>query len=496
MGAFIKQYLTQKGNATVVQVVIKKGREVVQTIHIGTGHTPEEIALLRSAAQDRIYEDQLRLFEPDRKTASDIFMIGAYSELLYDTLADLYAHLGFEILDDPVFRDLVVARIIEPSSKLDTIRILEDLGLDPPSNTSIHRCLKRVAYGDYRAKLATACFAAVAPKMLTLVLYDVTTLYFEVQKEDEYRIPGFSKERRLEPQITVGLLTDTSGFPLEISSFEGNRAEVDTMVPILEDFRHRHGLEDICVVADAAMLSGKNLEALEELGYHYVVGNRLAKCPYEIEEYQNKEDKELEDGQIFESTKGFTINHRHVKRRVIYQYRAKRARLDLSNIDKAVEKAKRMVAGKIGYKRNRFIKTTKTVKEVNWDLIASARKRVGIKGYVTNLDIDAQTVIDAYHRLFQIERSFRMSKSDLKARPIFHRTRDSIEAHLTIVFAALAISRIIQDRTGLSIKKFIQKLEVVRTGKLSINGVVKRVPSAISNDVEDILVSLSDEGGS
>jgi hypothetical protein len=496
MGAFIKQYLTQKGDATVVQVVIKKGREVVQTIHIGTGHTPEEIALLRSAASDRIHEGQLLLFEPDREMAGNILMLGAYSELLYDTLADIYASLGFELLDDSVFRDLVVARIIEPSSKLDTIRILKDLGLDPPSNTSIHRCLKRVAYKDYRGRLATACFAAVAPEMLTLVLYDVTTLYFEVQKEDGYRIPGFSKERRLEPQITVGLLTDVTGFPLELSSFEGNRAEVDTVVPILEDFRSRHKLTDICVVADAAMLSGANLEALEELGFHYIVGNRLSKCPYEIEEYRNGSKAGLADGQIFESTKGFAIAHRHAKRRVIYQYRHKRARLDLRNIDKAVEKAKRLVAGSVGYKKNRFVKTTKSVKEVNWDLITSAKERAGIKGYVTDLDIDAQTVIDAYHRLFQIERSFRMSKSDLKARPIFHRTRDSIEAHLTIVFAALAISRIIQDRTGLSIKKFVQKLEVVRTGKLSINGVVKRVPPAISDETEGILANLGDKRGS
>jgi transposase len=455
--------------------------------HIGSAHTELELELLLVEARRQLSAGQLSLFD---KPADEVYAESSYARFLIDTLANVYDTLGFDAIGDATFKQLVCARIIEPASKLDTVRILQNLGLDAPSKSTLHRSLARCIEGDYRSILASACFAAVAPKMLTLVLFDVTTLYFEVQKEDGYRVPGFSKERRLEPQITVGLLTDTTGFPLEVSSFEGNRGEVDTMMPILQDFRTRHGLEDICVVADAAMLSGRNLEALEALGYHYIVGNRLAKCPYEIEEYRNETGAELADRQIFESTAGFTISHRHVKRRVIYQYRSKRARLDLSNIERAVEKAKRMVAGKQGYKKNRFVKMTKSVKELNWDLIDSAKERVGIKGYVTDLDIDAQIIIDSYHRLFQIERSFRMSKSDLKARPIFHRKRDSIEAHLTVVFAALAMSRYIQDRTGLSIKKFIQRIEVLRDAVITVNGKRIVAPARIPADVMEMIEKL------
>jgi transposase len=342
---------------------------------------------------------------------------------------------------------------------------------------------------DYRATLAKCCFAATLPKRLTLVLYDVTTLYFDVEKEDDFRIPGLSKERKLDPQITVGLLTDATGFPLEVTAFEGNRAEVHTIIPVLDSFRARHGLIDIVVVADAAMLSSDNLTTLEEMGYHYVVASRLAKCPHEVAEIAA--EGELADGQIIEGTHPVTVNHKRTTRRVIYQYRAKRAALDLRNIEKVAEKAKRMVAGSAPIKRNRFLAIKGAGKQINWDLIASAKARAGIKGYVTDLkDEDAQFIIDAYHRLFQIEKSFRMSKSDLRARPIFHYTRDSIEAHLTIVFAALAISRYIQDQTGLSIKRFVQKLKVVQSAKLQINGKVRTIPPALSEEVLKIIDDL------
>ncbi|MDZ7837329.1 MAG: transposase [Actinomycetota bacterium] len=107
---------------------------------------------------------------------------------------------------------------------------------------------------------------------LSLLLYDVTTLYFEVQNEDGYRMGGMSKERRLEPQITV-VLVGRSGFPLKVQSFEGNRAEVKTIIEVLSAFKQRHGLDEITVTADAAMLSSKNVQALEDMGYHYVIGS-------------------------------------------------------------------------------------------------------------------------------------------------------------------------------------------------------------------------------
>ena len=492
MSTFIRKSLTQSG-ATSVQIITKTGRKVTGTDHIGSAHNQGELEFLVALANKRIHAGQLELeLNLSENGIAGVVMEGAYSELLFDTLEDCYHRLGFGEIDDEVFKQLVLARIIEPSSKLDTIRILEELGLDAPSNTGIYRCLARAISQDYRGRLSVQCFRHASAKSLSLLLYDVTTLYFEVQKEDEYRKPGMSKERRLEPQITVGLLVDRDGFPLEIASFEGNRAEVKTIMEVLSTFKERYDLEEITVTADAAMLSSKNIQALEDAGYHYIIGSRIAKTPYQIAEYTKAEGVELTDGQIFDTCQGMNTGKgtARISRRVIYQYRSKRASLDLSNIDKALAKAERMVAGTVQFKRNRFLKVSGSKREINYDLVASSRLRAGIKGYVTDLDVAPQEIINAYHQLFEVERSFRMAKSDLKARPIFHHTRDSVEAHLTVVFAALAIARTIQQATGLTIKKFIRKLSIIRTGVISVNGNEYVIPPHISDEAKAILAKL------
>jgi len=491
MPAYIRTVKSKSG-ATSVQIEYKRGRERTGILHIGTAHNDREVRLLRALAYAKMHEGQLS-FDLDgaERSETDARLRSSYSALLWGALEHAYRVLGFDrAVDDLVFKQLVLARIIEPSSKFDTIRILDGLGLDAPTNTAIHRSLKRTVKKDFRSSVSRACFNRSAPSELMLVLYDVTTLYFEIQKDDEYRRPGLSKERRLEPQITVGLLVDRSGFPLEIQSFEGNKAEVHTILPVLSGFRERHGLKAITVTADAAMLSAGNVEELERLGFHYIIGSKLSKTPYEIEARLSG-DEVFEDGEIFESKKTVTIGGNRVKRREIFQYRAKRAALDLSNIDKTVAKAQKMVENKGGIKRNRFLKITGDVREVNLPLVEEARKRAGIKGYLTDLNIPAPQVIDAYHQLFQVEKSFRMSKSDLKARPIFHHIRDSIEAHLTIVFTALAVARHIESRTGISIKKFVQAVEPVRTGIVSVGEDTFELQPEIPPEVTLLLRKLS-----
>jgi transposase len=491
MPAYIRTVKSKSG-ATSIQIEYKRGRKRTGILHIGTAHNEAEIRLLRALAYAKIHEGQLSLdLDGTERSETDARLRSSYSALLWGALEHAYRILGFDnAVDDPVFRQLVLARIVEPSSKLDTIRIIGDLGIDAPANTAIHRSLKRTVKKDFRSAVSRACFNQAIPSELMLVLYDVTTLYFEIQKDDEYRKPGLSKERRLEPQITVGLLVDRCGFPLEIQSFEGNKAEVHTIIPVLSDFKKRHGLKDITVTADAAMLSAGNIEELERLGFHYIIGSKLSKTPYEIEARLSGEEI-FGDGEIFESKKTVTIDGRRVKRREIFQYRSKRAALDLSNIGKTVAKAQKIVENKGDIKRNRFLKIIGDIREVNLPLVEEAKKRAGIKGYLTDLDIPAQQVIDAYHQLFQVERSFRMSKSDLKARPVFHHIRDSIEAHLTIVFTALAVARYIESCTEISIKKFVQTIEPVRTGIVSVGNDTFELQPEIPPEVALLIRKLS-----
>ncbi len=354
MPSFIRKVKTKSG-ATAVQIVSKHGREVARIVHIGSAHNDAELKILLALAHQKMHEGQLS-FDLLHNGGLGLCLEKSYSGLLWDTLSHVYGSLGFDIIGDPVFRQLVLARIIEPTSKLDTIRVLRGLGLEAPSNSSIHRCLRRIIDDRYRTTLSETCYRHAAKSSLRLVLYDVTTLYFEVLKEDKYRRPGLSKERRLEPQIVVGLLVDQKGFPLELQSFEGNRAEVKTILPVLEGFKERHGLRNITVTADSAMLSAENISSLEKLGYHYIIGSRLSKTPYKIEEYLAEEGASLEDGQIFDSDIVVTVDGKRTKRRVIYQYRQKRVSLDLPNIEKTLRKAKSIVEKKAAIKRNRFLK--------------------------------------------------------------------------------------------------------------------------------------------
>lgn len=162
----------------------------------------------------------------------------------------------------------------------------------------------------------------------------------------------------------------------------------------------------------------------------------------------------------------------------------------MSNIDKTLAKAKSIVEKKADIKRNRFLKINETRREINYALVDEACRKAGIKGYVTDLNIAPQQVIDSYHQLFEVEKSFRMSKSDLKARPIYHHKRDFIEAHLTVVFASLAVARHIEAVTRVSIKKFIRMLEPFRIGVISVNDTTYPVKPRIPNEAVMLISRL------
>lgn len=462
-----------------MQIAHKFAGRLTGLEHLGSAHNSKELEVLISLAKGRLRGNQMFLF-PDPGNKLQIKLRQSYSNLLFQVLNGQYQQLGFSQLNDPDFANLCIARIVEPTSKLDSLRVLADLGICGSSKTQLFRCLQRSIGQNYRKTISQFCFDHVDSRNLNLVLYDVTTLYFEVQEEDSYRRPGLSKERRLEPQIVIGLLVDQSGFPLGLQSFEGNTAETKTILPVLEEFQKEHHLEKVTVVADAAMLSRINLESLVDNGYHFIVGSRLTKIPYDIAQYQKQGS--LVDGQIVVTQKG--------DYRVIYQYREKRARLDIKNIEVQVAKAKRMVSGIVPVKRNRFISLESQRKVLNQNLIDKAYSLAGIKGYVTNLNLPSEKIINAYRQLFQVEASFRMTKSDLKARPVFHRKRDAIEAHLTIVFTSLAISRRIEKLTGLSLKRVVKTLRPIRSGTIVINGIEFPADPEISKDIHTLLQKL------
>jgi len=535
--AFIRKVRTKSG-ATAVQVARYVGgrQEIVK--HIGSAHTDVELGMLLERARAWLEPDQQALDldvtpqvpveKPLARGQSALLEPAAGpsqvdapgrtestgSVLLRQVLAEVYDQLGFGIVDDAVFRDLVIARIVEPGSKLDAGRVLQDLGADPPSYATIKRHLKQIAAGKYRDRIAEKCFAhASETGGLSLLLYDVTTLYFEAEKEDDLRKVGYSKERRVDPQIVVGLLVDRTGFPLEIGCYEGNSAETHTIVPIVRQFQARHDLDgvEMVVAADAGMLSASNLAALDEAGLKFIVGSRATKAPGDLSSHFHWNGNVFTDGQIID-----TITPRHGRSvvnnrrrraepvwnetdhpnawRAIWQYSRSRAARDEKTLNAQEARARAVVDGDTAPKSTRFVKTTAKGRRLDTASLERARMLVGLKGYVTNLPVslmDPTEIIGKYHELWHVEQSFRMSKTDLRARPIFHRTRDAIEAHLTVVFTALAVSREVQERSGLAIGKVVKLLRPLRSATIAINGTRHTFPPHVEADLQVLLDRIS-----
>lgn len=496
---FVRRVAGRSGS-TKVQIAERRGGRDVVLEHVGTAHDEAELAVLLAQAQRRLRPGQepLGFFAgpvTDEGSASRPGVITSKSSaILWQVLEDAYDHLGFDAVADEAFRQLVLARVVEPTSKADSVRVLRELGVDHLSLRTMFRSLARSQERDYRGKIATACFThALSSGDVSLCLYDVTTLYFEAENEDELRKVGYSKERRVDPQIVVGLLVDRAGFPLEIGCYEGNKAETSTIIPMVRQFTERHQLADIVVVADAGMLSASNLKDLDEAGLRFIVGSRTTKAPGDLASHFRWHGDAFSDGQLIDTitakidtAAARAVNDTSKKRepvwdpalhtkswRAVWSYSRKRATRDGHTLTHQENRARAVIAGERAPRTPRFVTTKNGSQSLDEASLARARRLAGLKGYATNIPatrMSAGEVVQSYHDLWHVEASFRMSKSDLRARPIFHHTREAIEAHLTIVFTALAIAHYLQTSTGISRRKIIQTLRPLQRITVRIAG--------------------------
>lgn len=498
MSPYIRTVKAASG-ATAVQIVHSEKRGAKNLTHIGSAHTPEDLAFLRAKAQRMVDGGQLSL-----DLGVDTTPVGSGSQQapvpvtsekaghLIDTIWYAYQKLGFdEATDgDEVFWNLVLARLVQPGSKLDSVETLAEIGLQSVSYPTINRRLPVFATTDFRDRLTRACAAHAGIGGGVLVLYDVTTLYFETDEADDFRKSGFSKERRLEPQIIVGLLSNAAGFPLSVGAFEGNMAETRTMLPMIHTFQESFNVDDITVVADAGMFSSGNKKAIVDAGLHYILGTKIRDIPYPVAQWRkNNPGQDYTDKQIWTLADRTGRGPDGVPHSITYyQYSWNRARRTLKGIDEQVAKAEKAVAGKTAIKRNRYVDLKAPNKQVNWSLVNKNKALAGLKGYETSrIDLAPEQIIESYHQLYKIEKSFRMSKSDLKARPIYHRKRDSIDAHLTVVMAAMAVGHLLEERSALSIKRLVRTLRKYRTFELQVAGQTIHAASPLPPDIIDII---------
>jgi transposase len=303
---------------------------------------------------------------------------------------------------------------------------------------------------------------------------------------------------------------DRHGFPLEIGCWEGNKAEKTTMMPIIRQFQARHHIEHMVIAADAGMLSEANLTALNDEGFFFIVGSRQTKAPIDLESHFHWNGEVFTDGQIID-----TLTPRHgVNRdndtsqraepvwdkttyptswRAVWQYSHKRYLHDVLTLNKQEEHARAVAEGRKTARRPRFITDTGDHLVVNEQALQRAKDLRGLKGYVSNLPVtlmSAEEIIKHYHDEWNVEQSFRMSKHDLRARPMFQHRRQAIEAHLTISFTALAIAREIQKRTGLSIRVVLHELRPLRSALIEANGHRQEFPPKINQTAQKIRNNL------
>lgn len=453
-----------KSGATAVQVVVPRYGQTKVLKHIGSATTPEDLdrlweqarSWMQTASRQQSFFGTELSFDP---LFSQYRYIGTRYTLLYETVSSVFATLGFSRLADPLLLDLVLMRVVEPGSKRESVRRLQELFGISHDLTRVYKHLLDIAG---RKDEVEALLVAFAQKELhadfSFVLYDVTTLYFESFTPEELKQCGLSKDNKsMQPQIVVGLLVTSDGFPLTYDLFAGNTFEGHTMIPVVTGLVSRYHLTNLTVVADAAMLSQANIDALVIAGISYIVGARLGY----LTNAQVADVSRALNGRDTASVKR-TIGGRTL----VFDFSKKRYAKNKNDTEKQIQKAKDIVEQKIPVKRHRFVTQEQTYAYLNQSLIDRTKSLWGIKGYVTNIDAQNNVIIAKYHDLWHVEQSFRMAKSDLLSRPIFHFKQDAIKAHLLICIMALATGKYMEEKTNTSLQMILHHLKQISDARI------------------------------
>lgn len=477
-----------------VQVVDYRGKRAIIRKHIGSAKTKADIILLRDIARQWIVQLSGQQSLLPEKTDDDI-LLGKYKyrgfrySLVQEVIQQIFNTLGLYNLGGKtgeMFLDLVLIRVVVPASKRESQRLLATLFGINYDLTTIYRSM--VGFSHLKDVVERQLIAFAQRHLdfnFNFVLYDITTLYFETFTDDELRKTGFSKDNKIgQPQILVGLIVSREGFPLSFAIFEGNTFEGNTLIPVILDFKKKHHIQTLTVVADAAMISHKNITALKEAGLSYIVGARLGNMNKQVISRIDKELKRADGVSLRLATEdGFLILH----------FSAKRYAKDKHEMEKQLEKAQSILKVKQERKRNKFLsRSTRTEYALNTSVVEKTKLLLGIKGYHTDLNLPEKTIIDRYADLWQVERAFRISKNDLTTRPIYHFHRKTIIAHLLICIVSLAVLKYMEIQTGKSAHYVMEKLKSVTDGRILnvITGKEITLRGEITDEIQSLLKKI------
>ena len=486
-----------KSGSTSIQVIDKSRGlyRVVQTIGNSSNAARIEELIGEGEAWIKSRSNQLAIdFSGKRNTAIQFLdsiehIHVAGTELL---LGRLFDQIGFNSVDNELFRPLVLSRLTYPCSKLKTTDYLMRYHSLSCDVHQIYYSMDNLyhKHKDSIQRISYEHSLKVLSEKITVLFYDVTTLYFESDDEDELRKRGFSKDGKAQHiQIVLGLLVSLDGYPLAYQIFEGNKFEGHTMLPVITSFKKKYGIENTpIVVADSGLLSQANIDELTQKRYEFILGARLRNMDKTAEEAVLS--LTLQNGQS-------QVIHKD-DLRLIVSYSDARAAKDKANRERGLRKLeKRIRSGKLtkdninnrGY--NKYLKLEgemavsidmeKFVLDAKWD---------GLKGYLTNSKLNKTEVISNYKQLWKIEKAFRVSKHDLQIRPIFHRLDRRIEMHVCISFAAYKVYKELERQLGLKGSKLSPEkaIEIAQT----IYSVKVRIPQS-KDSVEKVIILTEEQ---
>lgn len=458
-GLKLRKVKTGSGSIAV-QVGSYRGNRFNLAKHIGSAQDSQKLSELIAVAREYIRSRSPQLafdFESQATQSTEILfkrglrIASGRLTAAYTCLNQAYSQVGFNRLNNRLLKHLVMIRVLEPASKIKSIRLLKKYFHLDYKKTGVFRQLAKLPGLKPQIERIAVDYARSRLNFdFSLVFYDVTTLYFETSARDDLRRPGFSKDNKInQPQILIGLVVNDTGFPIYWDIFRGNTFEGKTMIPVISAVKEKYGINRLTVIADAGMLSAKNLAELEQRGIDYVVGARAKTLKLSQAKSIAAKLNRVDDAVIRRGN-------------MIYRYSAKRAGKDKVDNDKQIDKARYYLKNPSqAVKKSKFLSSvSKHCLAINETTVKKYRLLEGIKGYQTNIHNLADELLAArYQDLWRVEQSFRIAKSDLEIRPIYHRREASIKSHILIVFMALCVSRVIETTAGKSVRRVMEELK-------------------------------------
>ena len=484
---------TKSRNSTCFQVGNKVRGKFALVVHIGCTSIPEQVETLRRKAEyecERLrLEFQPSLFPisaPDLKAKLSNWHITGFHQMF----GHVYNAIGFP---NGMLRDLVIARIVYPKSKAATARYFAQYLNIKLSEDQIYRFLDTLNKSD----LTRIAYDFISKKNngIALIFYDVTTLYFEANNEDELRKKGYSKDHKNDlPQILIGLFVDRDGYPFDFDFYEGSTFEGHTFSKAVKALTAKYKFENLVVVADAGMLSENNISFLEKEGLSYIVGARFKSLSEKFKKPIFAHD--FTDKPTFETSLEIKLETGETReKRLVIDFSDKRARKDQFNREKLIKNLEAKIATKkdlIKKSKYLILENQGKIAGIDHEKVELDKRHDGLKGYWTNLDkkVKPKEIIAQYHNLWKVEKAFRMSKSDLQERPIFHHKLERIRGHLLICFCALLVmketERILAP-IDVSLLKAIEILGKIGQGEMTLGRIKMPIESELDSKAQSIL---------